>query len=78
MDAQRVYTKAGQSTSQGWLLVRTVLTRWAAQKSFLSKSHKPTGLVRFVEKTSRNIIPTDLLWEKNIVSTKKQAEKDEL
>ena len=33
----------------------------------------------FAEKASRNIVPVDLLWEKNIVSTgKKQAEKDGL
>jgi len=34
--------------------------------------------VRFAEKTSRNTIPVDLLWKKNIVPAKKQAEKDGL
>ena len=36
------------------------------------------GPVRFAEKTSRNTVPTDLLWEKNTVPAEKQAEKYEL
>ena len=35
------------------------------------------GPVRFAEKTSRNTVPVDLLWEKYTVSTEKQAQKDE-
>jgi len=31
------------------------------------------GSVRFAEKTSRNIVPADLLWEKNTVLTKKTS-----
>ena len=34
------------------------------------------GPVHFAEKTSRNTVPDDLLWEKNTVpAKKKQAEK---
>ena len=36
------------------------------------------GPVRFAEKTNRNTVPADLLWEKNTVLTEKQAEKDGL
>ena len=31
--------------------------------------------VRFAEKTSRNIVPADLLWEKNTVLTEKKQAK---
>ena len=33
------------------------------------------GHVRFVEKTSRNTVPVDLLWEKNTVSAEKTSWK---
>ena len=33
------------------------------------------GPVRFAEKTNRNTVPVDLLWEKNTVPTEKQAKK---
>ena len=32
---------------------------------------EPNGPVRFAEKTSRNIVPANLLWEKNTVLAKK-------
>ena len=36
------------------------------------------GPVRFAEKTSRNTVPVDLLREKTLFRSKKQAEKDGL
>ena len=39
---------------------------------FLAFVHMPhIGPVRFVEKTSQNTVPVDLLWEKNTVSAEK-------
>jgi len=37
-----------------------------------------SGPVRFAEKTSRNTVSADLLWEKNTVPAEKEAEKYEL
>jgi len=37
-----------------------------------------SGPVSFAEKISRNIVPTDLLREKNTILAEKQAEKDGL
>jgi len=34
-----------------------------------------TGPVRFAEKTSQNTVLADLLWKKNTILAKKQAEK---
>ena len=34
--------------------------------------------VRFAEKTNRNTVPANLVWEKTLFQLKKQAEKDEL
>ena len=42
------------------------------------KEQQSIGPVRFAEKTSRNTVPADLLWEKNIVPAEKTSQKDGL